>query len=323
MSSGSQVDAGGPLEHRHLGTGEPGPEGEALAGDARFGGLLDGHEQRTPAAAAGDRPVGNGAGTGHEQIIGITREILEPAKLGRVSDLQQPVGLYEGLLTTRAIRRYRPDRVADEALRDILFAASRAPSGSNRQPFRFLVLTDGPKAGRAKAMIASAARRIWSAKATGDGYDRGSGAESGSPKARLAATMDRYVADFESVPVLILPCLVRYRPPTPTEGASVYPAVQNLLLAARALGYGGVITHFHAPVEAELRELLGIPDDTLVAATVTLGVPEGSHGPVRRRPLSELVYAETWGEAPAWATDPPGTRHTSAGPPKTEAPTTG
>jgi len=239
--------------------------------------------------------------------------------LGCVSD-QQPVSLYEGLLTTRAIRRYRADRVPDEALRDILFAASRAPSGSNRQPFRFLVLTEGPNAGRAKALIASAARRIWSAKATGDGYDRGSGSEQGSPKARMAATMDRYVADFESVPVLILPCLVRYRPPAPTEGASVYPAVQNLLLAARALGYGGVITNFHAPVEAKLRHLLGIPDGTLVAATVTLGVPEGSHGPVRRRPLSELVYAEAWGQSPGWATDPPGTRHTSAGPPRAGPP---
>ncbi len=234
-----------------------------------------------------------------------------------------PVGLYEGLLTTRAIRRYRPEPVTNEALRDILFAASRAPSGSNRQPFRFLVLTDGPNAQRAKALIGSAARRIWSAKAAGDGYDRGSGAAPGSPKARMAATMDRYVADFEAVPVLILPCLVRYRPPTPTEGASVYPAVQNLLLAARALGYGGVITHFHAPVEAELRPLLGIPDDIVLAATVTLGVPEGQHGPVRRRPLSELVYSETWGEAPAWAIDPPGTRHTSAGPPKSGPPSAG
>jgi len=248
---------------------------------------------------------------------------VSPWHAPRVINDQEPVSLYEGLLTTRAIRRYRPDPVPEDALRDILFAASRAPSGSNRQPFRFLVLTDGPNAGRAKGLIGAAARRIWSAKATGDGYDRGSGMESGSPKARMAATMDRYVADFESVPVLILPCLVRYRPPTPTEGASVYPAVQNLLLAARALGYGGVITHFHAPVDAELRQLLGIPGDILVAATVTLGVPEGRHGPVRRRPLSELVYSEAWGDAPPWATDPPGTRHTSAGPPKAGGQPTG
>ena len=66
----------------------------------------------------------------------------------------------------------------------------------------------------------------------------------------------RALQPFEQVPVLILPCLVRYRDPTPTEGASVYPACQNILLAARALGYGGVITGFHGFVEKELRELI-------------------------------------------------------------------
>jgi nitroreductase len=225
------------------------------------------------------------------------------------------VDLYEGLLTTRAIRRYRPDPVPEEALRDILFAATRAPSGSNRQPFRFIVLSDGAQAQEAKALIAEGARRIWSVKSGNDGYGRGSGAHRDSPKSRMAATMSRYVEDFGRVPVLVLACLVRYREPTPTEGGSVYPACQNLLLAARAKGYGGVMTNFHLPVEPQLRELLGIPDGTLLAATITLGRPEGSHGPVRRRPLAELVFTERWGQVPRWAIDPQGTRHTSAGPP--------
>ena len=110
--------------------------------------------------------------------------------------------------------------------------------------------------------------------------------------------------------------MVRYRAPTPTEGGSVYPAVQNLLLAARGLGYGGVITGFHRAVEDELKELLGIPDEAFIAATLTLGRPQGKHGPVRRRPLDELVFEERWNNAPAWAVDPPGTRFTSAGPRK-------
>lgn len=228
----------------------------------------------------------------------------------------EAIGLYDGLLSTRTIRRYRDEPVPEEALRDILFAATRAPSGSNRQPFRFLVLRDGDVAEQAKAMIGRAARAIWSGKSTADGYSRGSGAKADSPKARMAATMDRYVAGFETVPVLILPCMVRYRPPTPTEGGSVYPAVQNLLLAARALGYGAAITNFHAGAEAQLRQLLEIPDEAFIAATVTLGRPEGRHGPVRRRPLAELVYAGRWGDSPAWAVDPPGTEFTSAGPPR-------
>jgi nitroreductase len=225
------------------------------------------------------------------------------------------VGLLEGLTTTRAIRRYRDEPVPDAALRAMLFAATRAPSGSNRQPFRFVVLTDGPRAQAAKAMLAAAARRAWGSKREGDGYRAGSGERADSPKARMARTMQRYVDDFERVPVLVLPCLVRYRQPVPTEGASVYPAVQNLLLAARALGYGGVLSGWNRLVDAELKELLGIPEEVFVAATVTLGRPEGHHGPVRRRPLGELVYGEAWGEAPAWAVDPPGTAHTAAGPP--------
>ncbi len=100
------------------------------------------------------------------------------------------------------------------------------------------------------------------------------------------------------------------------EGASVYPAVQNMLLAARAMGYGGVITGFHGPVERELKPLLGIPEEVFITCTVTLGKPQGNHGPVRRRPMSELVFGDTWEQSPAWAVDPPGTTFTSAGPPK-------
>jgi nitroreductase len=132
----------------------------------------------------------------------------------------------------------------------------------------------------------------------------------------MARTMQHYVDEFERAPVLVLPCMQRYRAPQPTEGASVYPACQNLLLAARALGYGGVLTIWHALVEDRLRALLHVPDDAFIAATITLGRPAGTHGPVRRRPLSELVYGERWGVAPAWAVDPPGTRHTAAGPPR-------
>jgi nitroreductase len=228
------------------------------------------------------------------------------------------IGLLEGIASTRAIRRYRNEPVPTDALSTMMFAATRAPSGSNRQPFRFLVLRDGPKAVEAKRLIGESARRIWGGKRAADGYDRGSGAEDRSPKARMANTMQHYVDHFEESPVLVLPCLVRYRPPVPTEGASIYPACQNLLLAARALGYGGVMTGFHVFVEAELRSLLEIPDEVFVAVTITIGRPVGGHGPVRRRPISELVYEETWDHSPDWAVDPPDARHTAAGPPRSQ-----
>jgi nitroreductase len=229
------------------------------------------------------------------------------------------VGLLEGLCSTRAIRRYRPEPVPDHVLRDILFAASRAPSGSNRQPFRFIVLVDGPNAVVAKGLIGAAARAAWNTKRSTDGYDQGSGADTNSPKATLARTMQDYVDNLDTVPVLILPCLVRYRDPTPVDGASIYPACQNLLLAARALGYGGVMTSWNLFVDAELRELLGIPDEVFVAASITLGRPQGHHGPVRRRPLEEFVFLDGWGASAPFAIDPPGTRHTGVGPGKPRA----
>ncbi len=225
------------------------------------------------------------------------------------------VGLLEGLCSTRAIRRYRDEPVPDHVLRDVLFAATRAPSGSNRQPFRFLVLRDGPKAAAAKGLLAIAARTAWGSKRAADGYDQGSGVDETSPKAAIARTMDAYVEQLDTVPVVILPCMIRHRAPFPAEGASIYPACQNLLLAARALGYGGVMTIWNAFVDADLRALLGIPDDVFVAATITLGRPLGHHGPVRRRPLRELVYHEEWGGPAPFAVDPPGARHTAAGPP--------
>jgi len=243
---------------------------------------------------------------------------LEGEQLADVALGASDVSLLEGLCSTRAIRRYSSDPVPDAALRDILFAATRAPSGSNRQPFRFVVLRDSEKAQRAKALIGACARDFWAAKRKNDGYDKGSGADANSPKSRMARTMQNYVDSIDNAPVLILPCLVRYRAPEPMEGASVYPAVQNLLLAARALGYGGVITGFHGPVDGELKSLLEIPEDVFIACTLTLGKPAGKHGPVRRRPLAELVFGDQWDAAPDWAQDPPGTRYTSAGPPKTD-----
>jgi nitroreductase len=232
---------------------------------------------------------------------------------------EEEVSLYEGLLSTRAIRRYTDEPVPDDVLRDILFAATRAPSGSNRQPFRFIVLTDGPVAEEAKRLLGVGARQFWAAKREADGYDKGSGADTSSPKSRMARTMQHYVDAYESVPVLILACFVHYRHTSYTDGASVYPACQNLLLAARALGYGGVMTGWHFAAEAELRALLRIPDEVDLIATITLGRPQGPHGPVRRRPLPELVFGEQWGQPPEWAVDPEGTRHTAAGPPTPRA----
>ena len=203
------------------------------------------------------------------------------------------IGLLEGLATTRAIRRYTDAPIPDEDLAEILWHAGRAPSGSNRQPFRFLVLRDGPNATAAKSLLGDAFRTGWTAKREADGYR----------PTRFADSMQRYVDRFEQIPVVVLVCLDRYRSPSPYEGASVYPACQNLLLAARALGYGGALTMWHLGVEPELRELLDVPEHAALSACITLGVPEGNHGPVKRKPLSDVVFDDGWGQTPAWLRD--------------------
>ena len=201
-----------------------------------------------------------------------------------------PVSLLEGLATTRAIRRYTDDPVPDDDLATILWHAGRAPSGSNRQPFRFLVLRDGERATAAKRMLGDAFRAGWTAKREADGYR----------PSRFAESMQRYVDRFEQTPVVVLVCLERYRRPSPYEGASVYPACQNLLLAARALGYGGALTMWHLGVEDRLRSLLDIPQEAALSACITLGVPEGRHGPVRRKPVGEVVFDDAWGRHADW-----------------------
>jgi nitroreductase len=224
--------------------------------------------------------------------------------------------LLEGLATTRAIRRYTDQPVTDQELTTVLWAATRAPSGSNRQPFRFVVLRDGPQTAHARRLLGEAGRRMWESKRATDRYATGSGLDPESPKARMARSMSHYTEHLADAPVIVLACLVRYREAHPFEGASVYPACQNLLLAARAIGLGGVLTQIQILVAEGLRAALGIPEDVALHATITLGHPVGHHGPVRRRPLSELVYEDRWEVAAPWAVDPVGTQFTQAGPPQ-------
>jgi nitroreductase len=225
------------------------------------------------------------------------------------------VDFFDVVTSTRAIRRYRPDPIPEDDLARMLFAATRAPSGSNRQPFRFVVLRDGPRAVEARALLGETFRSMWSGKRAGDGYDRGSGADPASPKARMAATMQHFVDHVDEAPVIVLACVEHWRGGDFSEGGSVFPACQNLLLSARALGYGGVMTLWHRPAEARLAEILGLPEGVSIVAVIPLGRPVGRHGPVRRRPVAELVFEDGWGAPAAWAVDPPDSRHTGGPPP--------
>ncbi|HET8930024.1 MAG TPA: nitroreductase family protein [Acidimicrobiales bacterium] len=216
-------------------------------------------------------------------------------------------GLYAGLVSTRAIRRYRDDDLPESDLNEILFAATRAPSGHNRQPFRFLVVRRTPETAEVRNVLTRAFQQAWS------GSREDPPAEDSSRKARMARTMSNFVDLIGDAPVIVFACLRARSPERPNDlfdGASVFPACQNLLLAARSLGYGGVMSTWHLAVADELAALLGLPDDVQIVATIPVGRPVGGHGPVRRLPLGDLVYENTWGNSAPWAADPPGTRYT-------------
>jgi nitroreductase len=219
--------------------------------------------------------------------------------------MPEPLHLYEGIVTTRAIRRYQPDDIPVEDLNKLLFAATRGPSGHNTQPFRFLVLRRTPDAARARALLGEGFVKAWAPQR------QEPAADDTSRRARMARTMNAFVDTIADAPVIVLALvhddLVR---DDITAGASVYPACHNLLLAARSLGYGGVITMWHRPVTQQLASELQLPPDVSIVATIPLGKPEGSHGPVRRRPLNELVFENRFGQAATWAIDPEGTRYT-------------
>ncbi len=213
--------------------------------------------------------------------------------------------LYEGLLTTRAIRRYRPDAIPEDDLNRMLFAATRAPSGHNRQPFRFVVLRRTPETTEVREVLTRGFQAAWAPNREEPAPD------DTSRRARMARTMNHFVDTVAEVPVIVFACLDHTVGGTGLgAGASVFPACQNLLLAARALGYGGVMTNWHRLVTDELASLLGLPDHVSIAATIPLGRPVGGHGPVRRRPLPDLVFENRWGVPAPWAVDPPGTRFT-------------
>jgi len=215
------------------------------------------------------------------------------------------VDLYTGIVTTRAIRRYRPDDVPDEDLNKLLFAATRAPSGHNRQPFRFLVVRRTPEMAEVREVLTRGFQAAWARNR------QEPDAEDTSRPARMARTMNHFVDHIAEAPVLVMACLDHRIGGTGIDaGASVFPACQNLLLAARALGYGGVMTNWHRLVTDELGQLLGLPDEVSIVATIPLGRPIGGHGANRRLPLPQLVYEGRWGESAPWAVDPPGTRFT-------------
>ena len=203
--------------------------------------------------------------------------------------LSMPLG--EAIFTQRAIRRLKPGSIPDEALRDVLEAAIRAPNGGNRQGWHFLVVTDQSL----REQLGVLYREAWWAKRADAGIQ---GPAEIPERDRTGQSAMRLANEIGSSPVLVLMCATARGE---AAAASIIPAAQNLLLAARALGIGGTITTLHPSVEQRVRELLGIPEAAQVVYCLPLGYPRGRFGANARRPLAEVSSLNRWGEPIPWA----------------------
>jgi nitroreductase len=221
------------------------------------------------------------------------------------------IGLFEAIDTARSLRRLKPDPIPEPLITRILNAAIHAPSAGNAQNWTFIVVRD-PELRRGLGAIYRKASDIASAM-----YEaKGQPAHLNEASYRRMMTAGVYLWDhMGDAPVILIPCLRRpvvspaeaLAPAMRTHyadeliyadrirGSSIYPAVQNILLACRALGLGTTITTNHIRCESDVRALLGIPDDVDSFAMMPIGWPVDKFGPMTRRPLTEVVHSDRWG----------------------------
>ncbi len=227
-----------------------------------------------------------------------------------------PVGadapILEVLATMRAMRRLKPDPVPDELLEKLIEAATWAPSGSNLQAFEFVLVTD-------RAVMAELAG-LW--RRSVELYLPTVGSVTPAAQDPAVRRALEYQCDhFAETPAVIVACyrggradprllvqFIKRMPPADAarllprlqriaalgDASSVYPGVQNLLLAARSLGLGAVITVWHLFFEHEWKRVLGIPRDVNTFAVIPVGWPKGRFGPVSRRPVGEVIHRDRW-----------------------------
>ncbi len=202
--------------------------------------------------------------------------------------------LADAMTTQRAVRRIKPDPVDDALVLKLIELAMKAPTAQDGQGFEFVVVKDRA----VKAKIARLARIMWRLY--------------GSAAARKAAKDERFrrmykavtwsVDNFEEIPVYIVPCyrgLPGYPPVLAASSyGSILPAVQNLLLAARAAGLGATLTTLPMWSTFLLRRVLGLPRGVRPAAVIPIGWPIGKYGPTRRRPVGEVVSVDRWDNRP-------------------------
>jgi hypothetical protein len=199
--------------------------------------------------------------------------------------------IFEIIGSTRSMRRLKPDPVPDELIAKILMAGTAAANGGNNQTWRFLVVKD---------VAIKKAVQVWYKKA----FEEVIGPRYAASAPPPGVTADKYTRQhgavayltehFHEAPVWIVACLADGANPGRMAGASVYPAVQNMLLATRALGLGSTLTTRHMLFAKEADAALGLPEGVHSYAILPIGYPMGKFGPVGRGKLSDFVYLDKW-----------------------------
>ena len=204
--------------------------------------------------------------------------------------------IFEIMHTMRAMRRLKPDPVPKEMIDKILDAGIRAPSGQNTQPWAFLVIEND----EGKRFFGDR-YHYWLAERFGDVLKITDNTKIGR---NIAAA--RHLAEkMHEVPVIIMVMGLRdwpFKVPkeqrvglAPPSYGSVYPCVQNMLIACRALGLGASLTTMHQMFEPEIHDYYQIPEDYGVVSVIPVGFPAGKFGPVSREPISAKTHYEKWG----------------------------
>jgi nitroreductase len=204
------------------------------------------------------------------------------------------IGLFEAMYSCRAMRRLRPDPVPEPQILRLIDAANQAPSGRNLQRARWIVVRDAEQ----KRRIAELNRR-----ASEDAARRQSEHADPLPhheqekRRRMWKSVLWQSEHMHEAPVILVACAVLDQPDDDPYrfGSSIWPGVQNLLLAARATGLGAVPTTYALRFRDELEDALGLPAGVVAQAVIPVGYPIGNFGPVSRRPVDEIISFDRWG----------------------------
>ena len=212
---------------------------------------------------------------------------MSDVRLDPPAELAMPIG--EAMFSQRAIRRLKPDPISDAQLKILMDAASKAPNGGNIQPGRYLFLRERTNV----EAFGELYHEAWWAKRRDEGRPWTQRDEIPEDSVfRMAALL---ADEMRDAPLIVLAFGIY-----PGMAHSVVPGMQNLMLAARALGIGSTLTTLHPQVMDRVYAMLDVPAKVEFHGCIPLGYPRGRFGPTSRRPTNTTTYAERWSQPPPW-----------------------